>query len=120
MSAVDDCASRSAAAGPGGTGRAAHDHDSWRLHTALAETLRIVDLTVPSTLVPADLAEDRREVFTAMVEAARAPGGRLVVIGEPGLGKSFLVDAVIRTVLPERIVLFVRGRADATSPYAGL
>ncbi|MGI3779241.1 MAG: AAA family ATPase [Janthinobacterium lividum] len=75
---------------------------------------------MPVTPSPTDLAEERRQVFSAMVEAARSPGGRLVVIGEPGLGKSFLVDAVVRTLLPERFVLFVRGRADATRPYAGL
>ena len=70
--------------------------------------------------VPPDLAPERRQVFLRMVDAARTRGGRLVVVGAPGLGKSFLVDALVRALLPERTVLFVRGRAGATEPFAGL
>ncbi len=70
--------------------------------------------------VPADLAEERRDVFVRMVEAARTPGGRLVVLGEPGLGKSHLVDALVRALPPDLTLLFLRARGEATEPLAGL
>ena len=70
--------------------------------------------------LPPDLAAERRDVFARMVETARTPGARLVVVGEPGLGKSHLVDALVRTLPPDHPVLFVRARGEATEPFAGV
>ncbi|GAA3551747.1 LuxR family transcriptional regulator [Microlunatus spumicola] len=79
-----------------------------------------IELVAGATLVPPDLAPERRPVFLRMVDAARTHGGRLVLVGEAGLGKSFLVDALVRALVRERTVLFVRGRAGGTEPFAGL
>jgi len=78
--------------------------------------------TVGARTLPApdDLVEERRPVLARMAEAGRTPGGRLVVVGDPGAGKSFLVDALVRLLVPERTVLFVRGHGLCGSPYAAL
>ncbi|SEP94363.1 helix-turn-helix domain-containing protein [Microlunatus flavus] len=74
----------------------------------------------PAGTVPPDLVEERRAVYARMLAAGRAPGGRLVVVGEPGLGKSRLVDAVVRTLHDERHVLFLRGDPAPTPDHAAL
>jgi DNA-binding CsgD family transcriptional regulator/KaiC/GvpD/RAD55 family RecA-like ATPase len=69
---------------------------------------------------PMGLAPERRDLMTRAVDAATAPGGRLMLVGEPGIGKSHFIDAVRQRLESHRTVLFVRPNEGDRQPFAGL
>ncbi|GAB3605169.1 LuxR family transcriptional regulator [Conyzicola nivalis] len=69
---------------------------------------------------PMGVAPERRELLARAVTAGKTPGGRLMLVGEPGMGKSYLIDAVLRSLDGARQVLFTRTTAGDHEPFAGL
>lgn len=69
---------------------------------------------------PLGLAPERRGLLARAVTAATTSGGRLMLVGEPGIGKSHLIDTVVRRIDTRRTVLFVRPTEGDRQPFAGL
>jgi DNA-binding NarL/FixJ family response regulator len=69
---------------------------------------------------PLVVAPERRALLERAVAAATTPGGRLLLVGDPGIGKSHLVDAVLRAVDGDRTVLSTRALEADRRPFAGL
>ncbi len=84
------------------------------LVSALGE--RLVDLSSRGTGVVARPAEETA-LYEALAPAlAMSPAGMVVVSGEPGVGKSRLVESVLHALRGPRPVTLLRGAADALHP----
>ncbi|OII31881.1 hypothetical protein BIU98_09095 [Curtobacterium sp. MMLR14_010] len=66
------------------------------------------------------IAPERQRLLDRAVTAASTPGGRLMLVGEPGIGKTFLIDALLRALGDDRTVLFTRATEGERQPFAGL
>lgn len=66
------------------------------------------------------VAPERRALLDRALAAATTPGGRLLLVGEPGMGKTYLIDTVLRALEGERTVLFTRSSEGDRPPFAGL
>jgi DNA-binding CsgD family transcriptional regulator len=69
---------------------------------------------------PMRVAPERRSLLARALGAASDPGGRLMLVGEPGMGKTYLIDAVLHALPADRTVLAVRSTAAEHQPFAGL
>jgi len=66
------------------------------------------------------VAPERRELLARAVSAGLSPGGRFMLVGEPGIGKTYLIDALLGSLEGRRTVLLVRATAGDRQAFAGL
>jgi len=63
---------------------------------------------------------ERRDLLERMVRVAGERGGRLAVVGEPGVGKTTMLEALAGHLAQDRIVLMLRFDEGTTGPYAAV
>lgn len=66
------------------------------------------------------LGGERRLVSERVLAALDVPGSRVLLVGEPGIGKSFMIDGVVRAVPADRTVLFTRATQYDQDRFRGL
>jgi DNA-binding CsgD family transcriptional regulator len=69
---------------------------------------------------PIQVAPERRTLLARALRAATNPGGRLMLVGEPGMGKTYLIDAVLQALPAERTIMSAQATAAERQPFAGL
>jgi DNA-binding CsgD family transcriptional regulator len=63
---------------------------------------------------------ERQALFARVLQAATTPGRRVMLVGEPGIGKTYLVDALLQALGDERTVLWTRATEGDRPAFAGL
>lgn len=66
------------------------------------------------------IPRERRDLLERMVRVAGERGGRLAVVGEPGVGKTTMLEALAGRLSQDRIVLMLRFDEGATGPYSAV
>ncbi|WP_420364144.1 AAA family ATPase [Curtobacterium aetherium] len=66
------------------------------------------------------IPRERRDLLERMVRVAGERGGRLAIVGEPGVGKTTMLEALARRIRDDRIVLLIRFDEGTTGPYAAV
>jgi len=66
------------------------------------------------------IPRERRALLERMVRVAGERGGRLAVVGEPGVGKTTMLEALARRLGRDRIVLLIRFDEGPAGPYAAV
>ncbi|PPI40785.1 MULTISPECIES: AAA family ATPase [unclassified Rathayibacter] len=69
---------------------------------------------------PDRIAPERRALLQRMVRVAGERGGRLALVGEPGVGKTTMLEALARRVRHDRVVLLIRFDEGAVGPFAAV
>jgi DNA-binding CsgD family transcriptional regulator len=63
---------------------------------------------------------ERRAAYDRVLATLGRPGARVLVVGEPGIGKSHLVDHVLQAMPEDRLVLFTRATEYDQGRFRGL
>jgi DNA-binding NarL/FixJ family response regulator len=79
-------------------------------------TRRRDDATTGHNRIP----PERRDLLERMVRVAGERGGRLAIVGEPGVGKTTMLEALAGRLSQDRIVLMLRFDEGATGPYTAV
>jgi DNA-binding CsgD family transcriptional regulator len=66
------------------------------------------------------IPRERRDLLARMVRVAGERGGRLAIVGEPGVGKTTMLEALASRLSRDRIVLMLRFDEGTTGPYAAV
>jgi DNA-binding NarL/FixJ family response regulator len=70
---------------------------------------------------PSDVPAERRALVGDLVERAARPGTRTLLVGEPGIGRTTVLDLVVRQARARGVqVLHARASADRDQPFHGL
>jgi DNA-binding CsgD family transcriptional regulator len=73
-----------------------------------------------STTVHNRIPRERRDLLERMVRVAGERGGRLAIVGEPGVGKTTMLEAFADRLSQDRMVLMLRFDEGTTGPYAAV
>ncbi|WP_420369438.1 AAA family ATPase [Curtobacterium sp. L1-20] len=63
---------------------------------------------------------ERRALLERMVRVAGERGGRLAIIGEPGVGKTTMLEALAERLSQDRIVIMLRFDEGSVSPFSAV
>lgn len=66
------------------------------------------------------IPRERRQLLDRMLRVAGERGGRLAIVGEPGVGKTTMLEALASRLWQDRIVLLLRFDTGSTGPYAAV
>lgn len=66
------------------------------------------------------IPRERRELLERMLRVAGQRGGRLAIVGEPGVGKTTMLEALAGMLWEDRIVLLIRVDEGPVGPYSAV
>jgi DNA-binding CsgD family transcriptional regulator len=67
-----------------------------------------------------NLTPQRLGLLDRAVREATSDGGRLLIVGEPGIGKSFIIDEIVSSATTGRTLLLCRASDHDGRPYSAL